>query len=120
MTWNNLPPGCRDRHIDEAYGPEPIECPCCAIGEARVDVDYDGESYSAEILVCGPCHMAGCGDAGEPRCECYHCSRQADDDVADSIIEAPLRICRRCADLGDVLVDMAWTARDQYQEEVAT
>jgi hypothetical protein len=56
MSWN-LPPGCTDKHIDEA-APQGRQCEACGFGE-----DY---------CACPICPV--CGLQGEPRCDCIDAS----------------------------------------------
>jgi hypothetical protein len=57
--WD-LPPGCTQRHIDEAFGGPEI-CECCG--------------NHAEACICPECFV--CGDIGNP--DCYSLGHESDD-----------------------------------------
>ena len=54
--WD-LPPGCTQRHIDEAFGGDEGPCECC--GNDPAD------------CICPEC-ASGCGQTGNPKCYVEH------------------------------------------------
>ena len=57
--WS-LPPGCTQRHIDEAFGGEAV-CECCG--------------HNVDSCICPECPY--CGAAGDPAC--YNAGHESDD-----------------------------------------